>query len=185
MSDLPTEPTYLHGGEDTYEQRPGESFRRCSYCGGVHPIDLLRARDEGKIGKVDRSVDWKYGWPHKIYVDVDGSYAKFYNIHTMEPGLNDDERKKLFEFVGYSFEMEGTKIKWKRWVYDMPPTQPTKVFPPLAQAFLNVPVTFNFDHNPRGEVVAAWEEEDGVRVTMRMDDGTIFNAAVGKLIYED
>lgn len=110
--------TELHGSQDKYEQRGGESFRRCSYCGSVHPQDLLKARNEGKIGSVDRSVDWKYGWPHKIYVDVDGSFAKFYNVHTLEPFLSKEEQIKLFEFVGYSFWFaEKGGIKFSKWNY--------------------------------------------------------------------
>ena len=113
--------TELHGREDAFEERRNEGFRRCSYCGSVHPLDLLKARDEGRIGKVDRSVDWKYGWPHKIYVDVNGHFAKFYSIHTCEPWLANEERKRLFEFVGYSFELKGGNITFKRWVYDQKP----------------------------------------------------------------
>lgn len=46
----------------------GEPFRRCSYCGSLHPEDFLAAAKAG--GRVDRTVDWKYGWPHKVYIDV-------------------------------------------------------------------------------------------------------------------
>jgi hypothetical protein len=39
--------------------------RTCSYCGSVHPEDLLRILENG--GDLGGS-DWKYGWPHKFYV---------------------------------------------------------------------------------------------------------------------
>lgn len=40
-------------------------FRTCSYCGSIHPEDLLIALNAGArlIGS-----DWKYGWPHKFYI---------------------------------------------------------------------------------------------------------------------
>ena len=42
------------------------AFRSCSYCGSMHPEDLLKAIEAGaKLG----GSDWKYGWPHKFYVD--------------------------------------------------------------------------------------------------------------------
>lgn len=44
--------------------------RTCSYCGSIHPEDLVALRDAGQLAHVDRSVDWKYGWPHKIYIDI-------------------------------------------------------------------------------------------------------------------
>lgn len=41
-------------------------FRTCSYCGSMHPEDLLHALEAGaQLGM----ADWKYGWPHKFYVD--------------------------------------------------------------------------------------------------------------------
>jgi hypothetical protein len=48
----------------------GQDWPTCGYCGSVAPDALLQLRDAGRIAHVDRSVDWKYGWPHKIYVDV-------------------------------------------------------------------------------------------------------------------
>jgi hypothetical protein len=45
----------------------GEHFRRCSYCGTIHPEDLVAAMGNGM------HADWadrKYGWPHKFYIDV-------------------------------------------------------------------------------------------------------------------
>src|ERR1017187_5102013 len=40
-------------------------WRTCSYCGSMHPADLLKFLIEG--AKLE-SADWKYGWPHKFYV---------------------------------------------------------------------------------------------------------------------
>lgn len=42
-------------------------FRTCSYCGSIHPADLLKALEAGaQLG----GSDWKYGWPHKFYVEA-------------------------------------------------------------------------------------------------------------------
>lgn len=41
-------------------------FRTCSYCGSIHPEDLV---DALKAGATLGGSDWKYGWPHKFYVD--------------------------------------------------------------------------------------------------------------------
>lgn len=43
----------------------GEHFRRCSYCGSIHPWDLA--------AEPTWRADWadqKYGWPHKFYVEI-------------------------------------------------------------------------------------------------------------------
>lgn len=43
-----------------------ETFRTCSYCGSIHPEDLVKVLAEGAtLG----GSDWKYGWPHKFYVE--------------------------------------------------------------------------------------------------------------------
>lgn len=41
-------------------------YRKCGYCGSIHPEDLLAALE---AGAVLHGADWKYGWPHKFYVD--------------------------------------------------------------------------------------------------------------------
>jgi hypothetical protein len=43
----------------------GEHFRRCSYCGSVHPDDLA-----AEPCWYAQWADQKYGWPHKFYVDM-------------------------------------------------------------------------------------------------------------------
>jgi hypothetical protein len=41
-------------------------FRTCSYCGSIHPEDLLSALQGGAtLG----GSDWKYSYPHKFYVE--------------------------------------------------------------------------------------------------------------------
>lgn len=95
-------------------------WRSCSYCGSIHPNDLLESLKNPKTEL--HGSDWKYGWPHKFYViiqnpnpdiefDLGGSYqhgvclekftgklqtmqAKWYNIH-----LKDIKSTELFEIL--------------------------------------------------------------------------------------
>jgi hypothetical protein len=53
------------GGWRWAEPRHGEHFRRCSYCGCVHPEDLA-AEQHWTAQWADR----KYNYPHKFYVDI-------------------------------------------------------------------------------------------------------------------
>lgn len=41
-------------------------MRGCWYCGSMHPKDLAAAL---KAGATISFADWKYGWPHKAYID--------------------------------------------------------------------------------------------------------------------
>lgn len=41
-------------------------LRGCSWCGSMHPADLAQALRAGARG---HWADFKYGWPHKWYVD--------------------------------------------------------------------------------------------------------------------
>lgn len=53
--------TWRPASEDPARQ----PFRTCSYCGSIHPEDLVKAIAAGaKLG----GSDWKYGWPHKFYI---------------------------------------------------------------------------------------------------------------------
>lgn len=51
-----------HPPDERYPQ--GEPFRVCSYCGSIHPGDLLKALGDGAILG---GSDWK-GFPHKFYL---------------------------------------------------------------------------------------------------------------------
>lgn len=65
-----------------------QDFRTCDYCGSIHPADLLHVirshpglRDTARLQPYDLErplrhfqirldmADWKYGWPHKFYVE--------------------------------------------------------------------------------------------------------------------
>lgn len=69
-----TDPVHPETGDDSpfryglwswSEPRYTEHFRRCSFCGSIHPGDLA---DEPSWQA--RWADRKYGWPHKFYVDI-------------------------------------------------------------------------------------------------------------------
>ncbi len=61
-------------------------WRSCSYCGCMHPEDLIAALKNG--GELSGS-DWKYGWPHKFYIAVPNP-----------------EPEKLFEVASANFKPE-------------------------------------------------------------------------------
>lgn len=74
MSDLPIT---VHDGEGVFARsenmawqpgREGAPYRTCGYCGSLHPEDFATA-DVARGGRVERA-DMKYGWPHKVYIDV-------------------------------------------------------------------------------------------------------------------
>lgn len=51
---------------------PGSTWRTCSYCGSIHPKDLIEAL---KNGATLQGSDWKYGWPHKFYLNVPSPFV--------------------------------------------------------------------------------------------------------------
>lgn len=58
-------PFKLADGWSWSEPRHGEHFRRCSWCGSIHPEDLA-----AEPSWEPQWADQKYGWPHKFYVPV-------------------------------------------------------------------------------------------------------------------
>jgi hypothetical protein len=67
-------PPVWRAPEDSRDNGPYYyDFRTCSYCGSIHPEDLLRVLD---AGATMHGADWKYGWPHKFYLEnVPNRYA--------------------------------------------------------------------------------------------------------------
>lgn len=68
-------------------------FRSCPYCGSIHPDDLREALAQG--ARLEGS-DWKYGWPHKLYVHDIGpgkAWGKWYTKHLLD--LSDDAYDQL------------------------------------------------------------------------------------------
>lgn len=54
--------------EDTCRSgmRTAREWWTCGYCGSMHPQDLAAAI---RLGATVSWADFKYGWPHKVYVD--------------------------------------------------------------------------------------------------------------------
>lgn len=69
----------------------------CSYCGSISPTDLVRAIQDG--AKLELA-DFKYGWPHKIYVnDIPNRFVGLNRVvSSAHRGIDDpmpeDERLK-------------------------------------------------------------------------------------------
>jgi hypothetical protein len=53
------------GGWTWRDPSRGEHYRTCNYCGSIHPDDVA-AEPEAQA----HWADAKYGWPHKLYIDV-------------------------------------------------------------------------------------------------------------------
>lgn len=119
-------------GKDKY-MAAAQPFRTCSYCGSMHPLDLLVYLVKGAADL--HGADWKYGWPHKFYCDVPnpdegasvvvgteykgsegttidlfGSasaflHAKFYNVHLLDVEEEEFEAlvHSLHEYTGITF----------------------------------------------------------------------------------
>ncbi len=47
------------------DDRSGQHFRTCSFCGSIHPADLAAEAVWEAVW-----ADRKYGWPHKFYADL-------------------------------------------------------------------------------------------------------------------
>lgn len=94
--------------ESKSENDPGTHLgyhaRTCSYCGSLHPEDLynLLQMPGTKLG----GADWKYGWPHKFYVEVPQTtgygaslHGKWYNEHLNDEGLDEETFTRLTQLI--------------------------------------------------------------------------------------
>jgi len=89
------DPRYLNT-TIAWDTRAGDppDVRRCSYCGSIHPEDLVTL---GTVPIQLEIADWKYGWPHKVYVTVAGNMLKFYSKHFVD--CDDDEARAAVNSV--------------------------------------------------------------------------------------
>lgn len=91
---------------------PGRAYRSCSYCGSIHPEDLLHAMRNGSTA--ERS-DFKYGWPHKFYITGGPvGHAKWYNEHftDMDADAVRALSEELEKHVGIRFERDEHGVKY-------------------------------------------------------------------------
>ena len=59
-----------------------DEVTKCSYCGGLHVQEAIKFLQQP--GTQFSGSDWKYGWPHKFYIEPQGKYYKFYNEHLQD-----------------------------------------------------------------------------------------------------
>lgn len=127
----------------------GTTFRTCSYCGSIHPEDLLTLLKGGaRLG----GSDWKYGWPHKFYVyeipnplagqtvqmgseskRVDGQIvsspilgaapstqqSKWYNEHLLDDGFDEEAQDALIKVLADQAGIQFT-LDGKKLTYSAP-----------------------------------------------------------------
>ena len=79
------------GNRGMYSARP---FWSCGYCGSMHPTELVEVLAAGASGSW---ADFKYGWPHKWYVEnAPNPYAGRWEVRsgeftsTLRPGEEKD-----------------------------------------------------------------------------------------------
>ena len=87
-----------------FKERAGSTSQHCNYCGSISVADAIRLLQ--KPGTRFSGSDWKYGWPHKFYIEAEGA-IKFYAKHLAQ--ASDAE---LAEFDRLSRKTFG--IAWKR-----------------------------------------------------------------------
>lgn len=90
-------------------------LRGCSWCGSMHPSDLAAAIQAGAVG---HWADFKYGWPHKWYVENipnphagmletrswSSSPSPSYPREVREPRFDPRTGERVEDSVGYTEE---------------------------------------------------------------------------------
>jgi hypothetical protein len=109
-----------HDGEQMFpnytpEWQEREGIEHCNYCGSVRPERAVSALVDGRATNIEWA-DFKYGWPHKLYLTIDDKWSKFYSIHLKDLPAEEFEkvRKVLIEKTGMDFMQEGDRLKWRR-----------------------------------------------------------------------
>lgn len=128
-------PIVWHEPEDSPNGRP---FRSCSYCGSIHPEDLVKFLE---AGGEPHQADWKFGYPHKFYIEkvpnprageecemgwrdqkpIMGPapqylFIKWYNDHLLDAGYDAEAHDKIFDALkpsGVLFFMQEGKLCYK------------------------------------------------------------------------
>lgn len=102
-----------------YSKHRDRPWRSCSYCGSIHPQDLL-GLDPGTVNRAEWA-DWKYGYPHKMYVEAGpGRHIKFYSRHLVDfPELVEAFNARFGSGVEFELELPSEptaqpRLKWRR-----------------------------------------------------------------------
>jgi hypothetical protein len=90
---------YFSSCEEAFKNGYGdrEGFKCCSYCGSMDPVELAELIEKGEA--VMEGSDWKYGWPHKFYVEVKNPYP--YKVVRMGSRCYTDENGERHEDNDY------------------------------------------------------------------------------------
>lgn len=89
----------------------GPHFRACSYCGSINPLDLLELSKKQEL--FFEQADWKYGWPHKLYIRGIGiTMAKFYTRHIVDIHNVDGLVTLLALKTGIIFQVKPEGLHW-------------------------------------------------------------------------
>lgn len=104
----------------------GNPWRTCVYCGSIHPADLLNMQEPSMMRSIDLGsgppldipnvewADWKYGWPHKLYLDFGpGLNAKFYSRHLMDHIELIQPFNERFGYLGVTFFKDDKGFGWR------------------------------------------------------------------------
>lgn len=114
-------------GKKKDHRKHGTPWRTCNYCGSIHPGDLMERPEPPMMRSVELGMgppidvpnvswaDWKYGWPHKLYLDYgEGLRAKFYSRHLQDhPDLIEPFNER-FGYLGVIFGLDEGGLWWKR-----------------------------------------------------------------------
>lgn len=128
--------------EDTSKYgRSAREWYACQYCSSMHPQDLAAAI---RLGATVSWADFKYGWPHKVYVDrapnryegelevrwwgPDGpgpeepakavTWGKFYTVHLQD--ATPEDRLTIQRAMGLMFEFQGDHLRWSKFAEPVP-----------------------------------------------------------------
>lgn len=98
----------IHG---EWQLRRYKLIRTCTYCGGIHPEDLIVLLDAG--ARLERT-DWKYGWPHKFYVinDECDFWGKFYTTHMQDSCVTDEIRERVQRVTGILYRVRDGQLHY-------------------------------------------------------------------------
>jgi hypothetical protein len=92
-------------------ERNTGSLRACSYCGSMHPSDVVAAIQAGAHGSW---ADRKYGWPHKAYFDgVPNPHAGMLESRTMRTDPPPENEAHKWRRVQHGFNPHtGEPVYW-------------------------------------------------------------------------
>lgn len=98
-----------YGDENVpYEKREGK--KHCRFCGSLHPHEVALLLEAG--AKI-HFADWKYGWPHKAYLD--NPWGKFYTRHLIDATPEDRDRIERALGLHINFNLDTMAVSWRQY----------------------------------------------------------------------